>query len=246
MPPSSTVPRVLRRQFVEVVLARVPCVPAEADLARLPDSERDRASRAPTPIDAAAFVRGRAVLRAAAASRLAVPAVAVPLEVASSGHVGIAGSSLRCSIAHDGRWAIVALGTVGHLGVDIEPLELGAERRHVRPRELAAIARDQLDAPSEEVDAIATATPGTAARQFLRRWTLTEAVLKALGSGFDADLGALRIELTGQRPTLRRAPGVGPGDARRWRLGHVAVDGGHVAAYALDDPDLEMVVSRLD
>lgn len=207
-----------------VVVRRLPDEPEGPDVALLSPAERQGMARFAHRRDAAAFAAGRALLRSAAAAHLGCRPADVPLEAPTGGGPRIAGTELACSVAHAGDVVVVALAERGVVGVDVEPLDGG-----LPADEAAWIAEHLLGAPAPEVALVRSQTNAGAA--FLARWTLTEAVLKALGIGLGADPREVRLELAGQ-PRLLAAPGVPPGDAARWRLDLVAPMPGHIVAVA--------------
>lgn len=227
-----------------VILVRAwPDTPAPDDLAVLCAGEHARLRLFERARDAAGFAAGRALLRTAAGQRLGCAPEAVPLHAPAGRRPVIRSSTLPCSVAHGGDLVVVALGTGGRIGVDVEPLDQAIGRD-----ELAGIARDVLGAPAAEVAAIRAATPDGAGptAAFLERWTLVEAVLKALGTGLAADPRLVRLVLAGPAgtPRLLAAPGIDGAAAARWTLSTIASVPGHVIALAVDGPAAEPVIDR--
>ncbi len=108
------------------------------------------------------------------------------------GRVEVHGVLAVASISHTSGLTVAAVApaaTVGRIGVDVEAEALGADR----VREVAALLR---------------CPPG----QALRRWTRTEAVLKADGRGLTLDPAAVR---------LGRGLAVVPDDPGDYRLADV-------------------------
>lgn len=220
-----------------VLVGRIADAPGDADLALLDAEECRRLRHYERPQDAAAFAAGRALLRRAAAERLAVDPLDVRLHGPAGRRPSIAGAPVGCSVAHSGRVVVAAVGT-GAIGVDVEVLD-----DRLPPDELAAIACDVLGALRDEVDALRHGRRPL--RAFFERWTLTEAVLKAVGIGFAADPLEVELDLHGERgcgPRLVAAPGIGPHAAQAWTLQLLDVGPGYVAALAVDRaaPDAEV------
>lgn len=152
-----------------------------AALARLSAPERERAELEPrAKLDS--FLVGRVLLREAASVVSGIAAEALTVEArcpdcgGPHGAPGIRGASVFVSLAHCARVVVAVAGIRGPVGVDIE------ERTEASPARLAAI-----EALTSE--------------RSLRRWTRTEAILKADGRGlrvdpaelvFDGDVGWVR------------------------------------------------------
>jgi 4'-phosphopantetheinyl transferase len=122
---------------------------------------------------------------------------------------------LHFNLSHCRDLALVALGTAGPVGIDLEPADragslLGCESAFCHPEELATLP----------------ATPDARAAALLDLWTSKEALLKALGTGLS--LPPESVSLAGRRdrsehPRLR--------DFRVHPLDHPAL-AGHVARFA--------------
>jgi len=111
---------------------------------------------------------------------------------------------LAFNLSHAGGWMAIAVGRGLELGIDLEP---GA--RSLRWRALA-----QRWFPPAEADAVEAAD--SPAREFLRRWTAREAMIKAIGEGLAVSLSALELDpFEPDRPT--RVPAHWP-EPRQWSL----------------------------
>jgi 4'-phosphopantetheinyl transferase len=95
-----------------------------------------------------------------------------------------AASGLNFNVAHTAGMAVIAVGRVPRVGVDVEAsnkrVPLPVARRYFSPREAAAL------------DAL---PPEAQPRQFLRLWTLKEAYLKAMGEGLSGGLDRMTFTL---------------------------------------------------
>lgn len=139
---------------------------SDRDLARLSAAERRRFDSL-TPPRAAAFARGRALLRGGGVDVL--PAVCPRCGGAHGRPVGV---GREVSIAHTGDWSVVAHAPTGiRIGVDTERLD---ESRGADVARLLGLAADPVAA--------------------LWRWTAVEAVLKADGRGLEVEPAAVRVE----------------------------------------------------
>ncbi|GAU08625.1 4'-phosphopantetheinyl transferase family protein [Desulfoplanes formicivorans] len=105
----------------------------------------------------------------------------------SKGRPILAGSGRPISLSHSGRWAVCAIGSADQscIGVDVEkvrPLQVEEFAIAFTPTELQVI-RQQPDPASD----------------LIRRWTIKEAILKALGTGLltnPLDMETLTCPLT--------------------------------------------------
>ncbi|MDE0205529.1 MAG: 4'-phosphopantetheinyl transferase superfamily protein [Candidatus Tectomicrobia bacterium] len=117
-------------------------------------------------------------------------------------------ASVSFNVSHGGQNGLIALAPAGRLGVDVEERD--------NRRDLDAIAQTVFT-PAEQAE-LALARGDRKIRLFFSLWTMKEALIKALGSGFS--LNASRFEIP---QPLRRDQRVGlfrfPHDpATRWRL----------------------------
>ncbi|PQO43782.1 4'-phosphopantetheinyl transferase family protein [Blastopirellula marina] len=100
--------------------------------------------------------------------------------------------SLWFNVSHSGDLAVLAISTIGEVGVDIEQIRQIRGLPRMIDRCLAPCERpDVLRLPSAEQD-----------RQFLRYWTHKEAYLKTYGVGIRRPLEKLEIDL--MAPPARR------------------------------------------
>ncbi|UUO06406.1 4'-phosphopantetheinyl transferase superfamily protein [Blastopirellula sp. J2-11] len=100
--------------------------------------------------------------------------------------------SLWFNVTHSGDLAVLAISTIGEVGVDIEQI-----------REIRGLARmvDRCLAPGERPDVLRLPA-AEKDRQFLRYWTHKEAYLKTFGVGIRRPLEKLEIDLVA--PPSRR------------------------------------------
>src|SRR4051812_26809730 len=95
-----------------------------------------------------------------------------------------AATGLNFNVAHTAGMAVIAVGRVPRIGVDVEARDkrvpLPVARRYFSPREAAAL------------DALA---PESRPHRFLRLWTLKEAYLKAVGEGLPGGLDRMTFTL---------------------------------------------------
>ncbi|MCY4582826.1 MAG: 4'-phosphopantetheinyl transferase superfamily protein [Chloroflexi bacterium] len=96
---------------------------------------------------------------------------------------------LNFNVSHSGRHGLIALSVAGRLGVDIEER---IPRRHLE--ELIAAVMG----PEEQAELAVLREPAKLHR-FYRLWTLKEALIKALGTGFSTDPSGFQAP-----PAMRR------------------------------------------
>jgi 4'-phosphopantetheinyl transferase len=159
-------------------------VPPEAAAACLTSEEQLRAARFRFREDALHWSACRAGLRKILAEVIQLPASEVPLVLSEFGKPGLAPpfDSIHFNLSHCSGLAVIALGTDGPVGIDLEQLDrapdlLECESTFCHPAEARCL-------PDETT---------LRARQLLRIWTAKEAVLKALGTGLSHSPESTRI-----------------------------------------------------
>ncbi len=143
------------------------------DWALLGDDERDRAERFAFPRDRRRFVARRAALRRLLARGTGCAAGAIRYVTGPFGRPRLADAGPEFSLSHRGERALVAIGNVARVGVDIERVD----QAHAEPGMLARHVDPGLAA---SVDA---ALRGDDLAPFFRWWTIVEAMAKARGTG---------------------------------------------------------------
>ena len=118
------------------------------------------------------------------------------------------------SVSHSGRHGLIALAPSGRLGVDVE------ERvaRHDPDGEIRTIF-----APGERAE-LASATGDRKLQLFFALWTMKEALIKALGTGFTLDMSRFEIPphmYLGASTSVFRFPHL---PTIRWRLDNLGND----------------------
>jgi len=153
--------------------------------------ERIRASRLHFGIDRERFVAAHVALRRALAEQSALPAETLCLICGPFGKPWMPERPrIRFSLSHSRALALIAIGTRGPLGADVEHLRpvpdaLTLAERHFTPRENQALRA--LPAPERD-------------RAFLTCWTRKEACLKAIGLGLQVRPQTVEV---GLEPKLR-------------------------------------------
>lgn len=157
------------------VILQIMRASAACDESLLSGRERERARSFRFQVDSARWISFRVSLRRILGDALGVKPEEVPIEIDAFGKPRLAPphADLHFNLSHAGDLGLVAISTTGPVGVDLEPMEraadlLGCEESFCHPSEVAAL-------PTEAT--------GRAAK-LLELWTLKEAVLKAVGTGF--------------------------------------------------------------
>ena len=174
------------------------------------------------------FALCRAALRSILCHRLGCGNDALAFDTLKRGKpfalVGGVRAPVSFNVSHGGRHGLIALAAAGRLGVDVE-------ERDAR-RDLDGIAQTVFT-PAEQAE-LAQASGAQKVQLFFHLWTMKEALIKALGTGFS--LPPSRFEIP---PALRRGERAGvfrfPQDpATAWWLERLDTDGFAAAvAYEL-------------
>lgn len=186
----------------------------------LPPDERTQAKGFGSEKRRREFALGRATARALLSERLAVAPPDVPLRVADDGAPELDEPALYVSIAHAATTAqTLAVAAVGTrpLGVDLEP---------IRPRR-PDLYRFLLH--PDEYDVLEQLPHEHDAAQVLL-WTLKEATLKAMRTGFRVSPKTLRLTVEPERQSA--AVQVETGE--RWVLRYAERDGCFLAVAFAD------------
>lgn len=154
---------------------------AETWKAMLSDDERSRLQGFKHEGRQREFVLGRAAIRTLLADRLDCAPAKVPLRIRDSGALDVPGHPHHVSLAHSGPHA---LAVVAHqpVGVDLEqiaPRRTDLDRFLLHPSET-----DLFDGLPLDRD-----------RGLILVWTLKEATLKGLGTGFRLSPKKIRLEV---------------------------------------------------
>jgi 4'-phosphopantetheinyl transferase len=175
---------------IELRLA-VRAAAAPLALEALPFSEREEAEGFGSERRRRTFALGRATARSLLGDRLGVAAPDVPLRIAADGAPEVEGGGLCVSIAHaatsEQTLAVAAVGRQP-LGVDLEPIRPRRPdlyRFLLHPDEYGVLQRLPLDHDAAQV----------------LLWTLKEATLKALRTGFRLSPKKLRLVVAPESET---------------------------------------------
>ena len=153
----------------------------------------------------------RAALRLALARRLGGDPSEIRLISGPHGKPALADpvDGLHFSSSSSGRCCLIAVTTIGPIGVDVE---------RVVPRKYLERIAARRFAP-EEAAAIADRRGESALRAFYNCWTRKEAYLKATGTGLTAPLDGVVVSVDDERPAILALRDDDPG---AWFLAAVA------------------------
>ncbi|MEP0548382.1 MAG: 4'-phosphopantetheinyl transferase superfamily protein [Rhodothermales bacterium] len=188
---------------------------APLSLDALPPGERDRVGGFGSEKRRREFALGRTTARALLADHLAVAAPDVPLRVAADGAPELDGGRLHVSIAH----AATSERTLAAAAVSPRPV--GVDLEVIRPRR-ADLYRFMLH--PDEYGLLETLPHDHDAAQILV-WTLKEATLKAMRTGFRVSPKKLRLSVDPER----QAATVSVEEGGSWSLVYDQRDGCFVA-----------------
>jgi 4'-phosphopantetheinyl transferase len=217
--------------------------------ATLSPQEQAQADRFRHPEDRVAYAAVHALLRLRLGAWVGQPTEALHFVPNPFGKPALQGPGPQFNLSHCRSMVCIAVSAHGAVGVDVEPLDRGREL------DLAALAPDVLT-PAEQAQLGAGGWP--VPWDFMRLWTLKEAVVKASGEGLSQDLHAFGIELHEGEPSLWRAsgPSASSGPSRSWQrdtrvqlrqwwpdahalaLAHTGSEPVEVTHHALDLPEL--------
>ena len=148
--------------------------------------ELRRASHFRRERDRRRFVAGRTFVRESLGELLGVAPDRIVFGTGAFGRPEILApaTSLSFSLAHAGGEALLAVASNGRVGVDLEPLDAAPDADTLAARALAPEELERFRSrPAAEREAF-----------FLTRWTVKEALLKAVGVGLSSDPAQIVLE----------------------------------------------------
>jgi 4'-phosphopantetheinyl transferase len=158
-----------------------------AAVARLDKQERARWQRYPYARPRREFALCRAALRALLCGRLDCRNAELTFGAAQYGKpfalVNGTSASICFNISHSGAHGLIAFAAAGRIGVDVE--------ERIARRDLDGISQTVFT-PGERA-ALAATSGERKVHLFFSLWTLKEALIKALGSGFSLDPSRFEI-----------------------------------------------------
>lgn len=186
----------------------------------LDETERARAARLRTAELRQNFIAAHVVVRQVLGWVLCCDPAALEFTTDTHGKPHLRGHDLCFNLSHSGGHALVALGRVERIGVDLEVRERLRDADRLAPRILAQV----------ELDAFTALPMHVRADALLRAWTRKEAILKAIGLGLPGGMEHVVLDgsphLIGDFTALPQLAGLAVHD--------LPVDPALVAAVALD------------
>ena len=161
-------------------------------------SETERATRFQFEKDQARFISCRASLRMLLSRYTGAPPDKIVFRYEPEGKPALAGiAGWRFNVSHSRNLAAIAISRYDPIGVDVELIDPDFPRNDVAPDILA----------NDELADLAALPPADQPAYFFQLWTLKEALLKAVGTGFSIDPRTIRIRLDENlNPAIISAP----------------------------------------
>lgn len=158
----------------------------------LNQDEQVRAERFVFQRDARRYAAGRAHLRTLIGAYLDEAPEALRFVTGQWGKPALAGPDrhIAFNLSHSGDIALIAVGRVADLGVDIEMIQPIKDRDAVAAQNFAANEMIELEALPADLQESA----------FFACWTRKEAIIKLWGEGFSADLASFNVSLDPRLP----------------------------------------------
>ncbi|MFP2768434.1 4'-phosphopantetheinyl transferase family protein [Oceanisphaera sp. KMM 10153] len=169
----------------------------------LPDNARKTLSQAELvrldsishPCQARLFLLGRYLLRQLFADRLMLAPNQIPIHIDVKGKPLLEQAEWHFNISHSGDILALAIGNQGSLGIDIEGRQLSSAQ-------ITRLARRYLSQQEQQWLKLSQ----TSSADFIRLWTVKEAVLKAHGGGIANNLQRVHWQPGQAGATLDRHP----------------------------------------
>ena len=210
--------------------------PAKADIDAgiLSADENARANRFHFENDRIHFIRCRSALRSLLAGYLDIPSVEIRFDYLANGKPQLAAEqnprALQFNVSHSANMALIAVGSEGRLGVDIEKIRSDVDTATLAERFFSPRERAGLQALPDHLR-----VPG-----FYACWTRKEAFLKATADGLSFPLADFSVtthpDLDPELEEIR-----GNSDVRKqWCLKDLSVGDAYRAVVALERPHYQL------
>jgi 4'-phosphopantetheinyl transferase len=194
----------------------------------LAPEEKERANRFKFGHLRDRYIAGRGALRAILAQYLRTEAAALRFDYLDNGKPDLAGKfakrGIDFNLAHTGDLALVAITSIGPVGVDVE---------WVRPIKNV----DELVArffSKREDELFQKVSAGQKPAAFFNLWTRKEALLKATGEGITRSLNLVEVSFLPGEPARLLAISGDEKAAERWMLRELAPAKGFAGAVAIE------------
>jgi 4'-phosphopantetheinyl transferase len=196
----------------------------------LSSDELNRAQRFHFEEDRLRYIRCRSALRFLLGRYLDIPAADLRFEYQPGGKPELAAQQnllpLRFNVSHSAQLALIAVGAVHRLGIDIEQERTGVD--------IAALAERFFS--SRELAALRALPDHLRLAAFFACWTRKESFLKATGDGLWFPLADFSVTA---HPDLDPALEEVRGDTQarmQWFLADLSVEAGYRATLAIECP----------
>jgi 4'-phosphopantetheinyl transferase len=201
--------------------------------AALAPDEEARAAAFSFDLHRRRFVLARAALRSILARYVPIAPRELQFVYGPAGKPSLSlDSLLHFNLSHSEALAVVAVTRVGRLGIDLEKIR-------PRPRDdLESLARAFLS-PGER-ERFRALPAGSKPRALTECWTLKEAFLKALGTGFSRSLESLDVWLTPEESVRTLSFREDSGRSSTWSLRRLRPALGYAGALALEGDAAEL------
>ncbi len=130
---------------------------------------------------------------------------------------------IEFNIAHSGGLVVLAVGTGGALGVDVESPQ----------RNTDTVSLERYFAPAER-EALCALPAEQRRRRFFELWTLKESYLKARGVGLRLPLDGFAFEFPEPAGVRLAFTGAFPDESARWALAQLTLRGQYVLAVCAE------------
>jgi len=151
----------------------------ECDLASLSETERTHALRFYVHADRVRSIATRSLLRKLVAEKIALQPEALQFVTNEYGKPELRDyDGIAFNVSHSGNYALIALSTIGAVGVDIERHDDRIDTRSLSEMVLTPLERTYSFETTEA---------------FIQKWVAKESVLKALGVGIANHLQVISI-----------------------------------------------------
>lgn len=158
------------------------------------------------------YIASRWLLRTVLARYTGVSPAAVSFLRTDKGKPYLPESDIQFSLSHSSHWALLAVGRIELIGVDVEAIR--------STRDLLGISESYYHA--QEFARLQALETIHQTNYFYRLWTLKEALLKAVGTGISAGLEKILFELDGNNIGVQIATeldqGTGEWHFHQWAL----------------------------
>lgn len=228
----------LARGEVHILSASLQRSPEElgALAALLSPDERERAGRFRFERDRDRFVAGRGLLRTIVGAYSGRAPGSLSFAYGEFDKPSLEGDGPWFNLAHSGAVALLAVSTVGELGVDVELEPPDFDYESLAARFFSAA----------ELDALRAVPELERARSFLECWTRKEAFVKARGDGLQLALDSFDVSLGPGIPAGLRRVAWSEDEPGQWTIRDVSDrELGYVGAMAIRATGVEVVHHRV-